>query len=65
MTNLCSSLIINSGMGDEALIAKLGELLVETPGLGYRALHVRLKEDSAFSEVGLKRVQRPTNHVFH
>eukprot|EP00971_Amphidinium_carterae_P293035 5818151-Amphidinium_carterae.1 len=42
---------------DAALKARLRELLQADPSLGYRTLHERLKVDSDFQEVSLKKVQ--------
>ncbi|CAE8621894.1 unnamed protein product [Polarella glacialis] len=44
-------------MSDHALVCRLRTLIAVEPGLGYRALHARLKEDPEFPNVGLKRVQ--------
>jgi hypothetical protein len=48
---------------EEALHARLRELLSQDPSQGYRGLHALVKEDKDFKDVGLKKVQNAVKIV--
>eukprot|EP00435_Cladocopium_sp_Y103_P013683 s1080_g3.t1 len=46
-----------TAMEDSQLLMRLQQLLAEDPNLGYRSAHAKLKEEAAFQDVAVKKVQ--------